>query len=126
MFRLLAILSLCTYIGASTELCQLLKLPGLFSHYVEHTETDPDETFLCFLTDHYLNGEHHSEGEEHEHGIPFGCHHDCVAHALQLVAPVPYYAVVYSIQSPVSEPPVLDDASYSFLLSKDVWQPPKA
>ena len=125
MNRWFAILLLGTYLCSTTELHQLLKLPGLIDHYTEHAEADNDETFLCFLADHYFNGEHH-DGDEHHHELPFNCHHDCTSHSLQVASPVPFGTLVVSVPTSLSEPPVLDDASYSFLLSRDVWQPPKA
>ncbi len=126
MKRWLAILLLGTYLCSATELHQLLKLPALVGHYMEHAEADNDETFPCFLADHYLSGEHHDADEDHDHNLPFSCHHDCTSHSLQVASPTPFGEVVYNVPSSPTEPHALDASSYSFLLSRDVWQPPKA
>ena len=126
MKRWLALLLLGTYLCSATELHQLIKLPGLVGHYLEHAEADGEETFLCFLADHYLHGEHEEADEDHDHTLPFNCHHDCTSHAFQVAWPAAIGELVLNVPSSPTEPHALDASSYSFLLSRDVWQPPKA
>ncbi|MCU0387430.1 MAG: hypothetical protein MUE71_02365 [Chitinophagaceae bacterium] len=44
------------YLCASTEAYQLLKLPALISHYVQHCNEESGTTLLSFFKEHY-NGE---------------------------------------------------------------------
>ncbi|MBP6311413.1 MAG: hypothetical protein WAR83_09580 [Flavobacteriales bacterium] len=125
MFRWLVILILGSYICSITELHQLIKLPGLIEHFVEHAQQDENETFLCFLADHYLTGSHQHEDNGHDSELPFHGDHDCATHTVQIAVPVPQSPAEITIALITSEPPVLDDTAYSFLLSNDVWQPPK-
>lgn len=123
----LAFLVLGTYLCSVTELHQLFKVPALFEHYAEDLGDRPDESFLCFLADHYFEGTHHDAEDQEDHGdLPFSNHQDCTSHALQIVCPLPGGIAASTLAFTPSEQPLLDDASYSFLLSRDVWQPPKA
>lgn len=38
----------------NTELGQLLKLPNLFSHYLQHHSINPDVGFIDFIVMHYI------------------------------------------------------------------------
>ena len=126
MYRWLVILLLSSYVCSVTELHQLIKLPGLFAHFAEHAEEDENETILCFLADHYLTGSHQHEDSAHDSELPFHGENDYAAHTIQIAVPMPPIAELISCTASITDPPVIDDASYSFLLSTDVWQPPKA
>jgi hypothetical protein len=43
----------------NTELCQLVKIPVLISHYNEHKALNGDISVLAFLQLHYFNGDPH-------------------------------------------------------------------
>ncbi len=53
MKKLISILLLFLYLVSTTELYQLLKIPELIEHYVEHKELNPDMTLTAFLRTHY-------------------------------------------------------------------------
>jgi len=53
MKKTLAIFFLSTYLLSTTELFQLLKLPILIEHFVEHQEQDHGMSFLGYLIHHY-------------------------------------------------------------------------
>lgn len=46
---------LLIYIGASTELHQLLRLPVFFAHYQEHKTLNPGISLAEFVVIHYLD-----------------------------------------------------------------------
>jgi len=50
-FSILLILSI--YLFSTTELIQLLKIPVLISHCIEHKNNNSKLTFVQFLNDHY-------------------------------------------------------------------------
>ena len=126
MYRWLALFLLGSYVCSVTELHELIKLPGLIEHFVEHAQQDENETFLCFLADHYLTGSHQHEDNGHDSELPFHGEHDLASHPVQVAVPMPPIAELFTCITSITDPPVIDDASYSFLLSTDVWQPPKA
>lgn len=53
MKKLISILLLFLYLVSTTELYQLLKIPELIEHYIEHKELNPDMTLTAFLRTHY-------------------------------------------------------------------------
>lgn len=53
MKKLISILLLFLYLVSTTELYQLLKIPELVEHYIEHKELNPDMTLTAFLRTHY-------------------------------------------------------------------------
>ena len=127
MNRWLVIVLLSTYLCSATELQQLFKLPALFAHFAEDLGERPDEGFLCFLADHYFDGTHREvEEQEDNSDLPFHNHQDCTSHSAQVIIPATCGDVVVVVPSSPAEPHALDASAYSFLLSRDVWQPPKA
>jgi hypothetical protein len=74
--KLLAISLLSIFLCANTELGQLLKLPTLLHHYLEHHEDKSDDenesSFANFLGKHYNQNNQHSEDTENDHqNLPF-------------------------------------------------------
>jgi hypothetical protein len=55
MKRAIPILFLLAYVGASTELHQLLRLPVFFEHYIEHKALNPEIGLVEFVVIHYLD-----------------------------------------------------------------------
>jgi hypothetical protein len=62
----------------STDMGQLLKLPVLVHHFIEHNHKEKAITFIAFLTEHYFSNESHPDNSKHDHqSLPFktGCSH---------------------------------------------------
>lgn len=58
---------------------ELLKLPMLFGHFVEHCQEDGGDTdFLGFLAAHYLDKSHAESDDKGHHDLPFHHHHGMV------------------------------------------------
>ncbi len=55
MKKLVSILLLILYLVSTTEIYQLLKIPQLVEHYVEHKGLNSEMTFTAFLKTHYDN-----------------------------------------------------------------------
>jgi len=109
----------------ATDAYQLLKLPLLVSHYVEHLEQNPDISFLKFLKMHY-SGEITIDADyQEEMQLPFKTHDtDC---CLTGVTEVP---ACIEIGTKITENPVKkhhpanDNIPSSWYLFS-VFQPPK-
>lgn len=70
------------YLITSTEFHQVLKLPLLVKHYVEHQEKVNDITFWEFLVMHYKTDVAH---DDQDMSLPFkDCHHSITAQALAM------------------------------------------
>ncbi len=73
MKRLFVIFFLFTFLSANTAFGEVLKLPMLVQHYLEHTSEEKDVTIFKFLVQHYTEGEYHDYRENHSHHdqLPF-------------------------------------------------------
>ena len=126
MKKLIAISFLFVFLSANTELNQLLRLPILIHHFLEHHEQEPDETFTDFLNEHYSADQSLSNHEHHDHdNLPFKTTHCSVAHAsLAFVS-----QIQYSIPKPIilydKISPVYNGSYYSSAVGSNIWQPPK-
>ena len=55
----------------STQLGQLLKLPGLIQHYAQHKKTNPSMNFFFFFYIHYAHAFEIDEDFEEDMKLPF-------------------------------------------------------
>lgn len=53
MKKLVSILLLLLFLVSTTELYQLLKVPTLVEHYLEHKKLNPDMPVIAFIKAHY-------------------------------------------------------------------------
>lgn len=115
---------LSVHLFTNTELCQLVKLPVLISHYKEHKALYTQITFPAFLTMHYFNGDAHDNTDME---LPFKTAavalimHNCPS------APIPSAT---KIPSANTQEVVLNFNEYyaTFIPSvctKDIFQPPQ-
>ncbi len=128
--KLIAISFLLIFLCANTEIGQLLKLPTLIHHYLEHhhdkNDEDHDISFLDFLKKHYNENENHSDNAKHDHqNLPFKTI-DC--HAVNTVIALMQHNVFIPHTTFISSSK--NDASYmeQHYTSKsfgNIWQPPK-
>lgn len=131
MRRAIALFLLFLHLTAATQFHELLKMPLLVAHYMEHLqEGDEQLSFVDFLHRHY--SDHHkddlaSEKHHNKHdNLPFksSC---CGGHAPVFLKPEAVFAA--------TEPPLFANAppTYSARLrdrifsrsTADIWQPPR-
>ncbi len=65
---------LTLFLYANTELHELLKIPVLVHHYLEHDDNDNSVSFIDFLNEHYNNNNSHNDtdNKHHDHQkLPF-------------------------------------------------------
>lgn len=53
----------------------VVRLPTLVGHYIDHRERTPEMGFMAFLELHYANAEHQENGDETHERLPFHHHH---------------------------------------------------
>ena len=116
---------MCAYTGVG----QLLKLPTLIHHYLEHhddeNEEEHDLSFLDFLKIHYFE-DNHADNAEHDHNnLPFKTL-DCPSVNIVFVSAQPHIFVLYTA-SILSSKNVAVYAlkHYSSTSFGNIWQPPK-
>jgi hypothetical protein len=69
--KAIAILFLSSYLFSTTQLRELLKLPLLIQHYIEHKAENNNITFLGFLDMHYAHGDVKDADYDKDMKLPF-------------------------------------------------------
>ncbi len=125
-----AILFLFTYLLSTTELIQLLKLPVLVEHFVEHKSQQPEMTILEFITLHY-NGDHldnHPEDDDYDQDkkLPFITHNNVLS-----VYCISTPDFIVDLQHKISQDDMLKLQVYNEAFIENtylstIWQPPKS
>ena len=123
--KLTTILFLLIFLCANTEFGQLLKLPTLIHHFLEHEQEDAGISFISFLHKHYDEGKSHSSSNNEHERLPFKSHDLGFSHTT-LINQLP---IGFELQR---DKPILikENIIYSstfhqmFFLSR-IWQPPK-
>jgi hypothetical protein len=114
------------YLFSATEASQLLKLPLLFSHFIEHQQKEPSMSFGEFLHHHYA-AEHHDDGDAAtDNKLPFKSHDQCWS----FVFPISIFHTIQLSQIKtivIEKKKILISSSaniFSAYLST-IWQPPR-
>lgn len=127
MKKVVAISFLFVFLSANTELHQLLKLPMLLNHFLEHHDQEPDESLADFLNEHYSETHNHSDNEHHDHdNLPFKSNDCATMHS----------NVVFNHDHNFSfcEPHIVSEKAsvatnnvviYSSAVLNTIWQPPQ-
>ncbi|MES2286220.1 MAG: hypothetical protein V4547_11070 [Bacteroidota bacterium] len=126
MKKLIAISFVFVFLYANTELHQLLKLPVLVHHYLEHHEEGNGASFAGFLYSHYNNEKSHSDNNHHDHqNLPFKTI-DCTNIHTSL-AYNHHYQYSFQHRNPVSVKIIVvyNEIIYSSASLSNIWQPPK-
>ena len=127
MKKIIAISLLSIHLIATTELYQLLKLPILVEHLIEHKLQDNNITIFEFLSMHYALEDIRDADYERDMQLPFKTHNhlnlvDCNVNLPQYslnVITLP--AIIQQHNTPVYRSLFI----HSVYLSS-IWQPPKA
>lgn len=120
LYLLVAIYSLTL-----TEFHQLLKIPALVEHYVEHHQEDPSLSLLGFLKMHYPGKFLVDDDYSKDQQLPFRSSDCSVTTAFFVVLPS-----IGQVDHPVYPEPRQEflpqkENAYSFLNSRDIFQPPR-
>lgn len=123
MKKILVILTLCCYFFSTTEFSQLLKIPVLITHFVEHKDND-NMGFWEYMSHHY--GGHEKDADwDIDMKLPFMQQSDLLQ--LTVVTPKNIIAV------PPKKIYISTKNKFSFYRDKfiplsslnAIWQPPK-
>ena len=123
--KLIAISFLVIFLCANTEMGQLLKLPVLIHHYLEHHDDD-GISFAKFLHKHY-DEENSHPSHNNEHGkLPFKSHVLEFSHATLVFHSPAVFEL--NLERPFSTEVNISYAEgfYSSSLLSRIWQPPKS
>ena len=110
------------YVFVSTPLLELVKLPRLYTHYIEHKKENQQLSFTGFLYLHYGDEAH---AESHHNSLPFkSCNYIYV-----LILEMPANVIIvkcHEIQKKIYTPlRYIYETRYIFQYLHAIWQPPR-
>lgn len=124
----IAILFTITYLFTVTQLSELLKLPVMAEHFVEHKRENPKITLWEFMCIHYAHGEVNDDDFDKDMKLPFKSHSFCSCSSITFCQPVINYDLSKKNLSPTS---LKSKANFGYHFSfstnflSSIWQPPK-
>lgn len=125
-----AISFLLVFLFANTELKQLLKLPVLIHHYIEHHKDDAGKSLLAFLHEHYAEEHTPSTSSQHHandhQNLPFKSHHTGISQIPVFCSlSTGFDCTLESILPVTVKNHYTEQSHYPSALSR-IWQPPRA
>jgi hypothetical protein len=121
-----AIFFLSLFLLSYTELGQLVKLPKIITHYLEHKKWEPEVSFLAFFQMHYFSDDNNAGDDAKDNQLPFKEHNDCQTNStINFAFHVNEISIAdYPVQTAIVYPQSNDEsASSSFKGS--IFQPPR-
>lgn len=123
MKKWISIVLLSLYLFSTTELYQLLKIPVLIEHFIEHKEQNPEITLRAFIKMHY---DHPVKDADYQtdQKLPFVVH----SSPLVLIFTVPDCRI--EVIKTIIKEDHKEMYSYNYLFYNkgalnSIWQPPK-
>lgn len=123
--NVIAISFLFAFLTANTTFGELLRLPTLVHHYLEHVEWD-NSTLIEFLSVHYASTINHPDDKHHDHEkLPFKTT-DCHTSQVVTLVPQPTFAISKIIPNTVEiKKTTYNQHNYSSAHLNSIWQPPR-
>jgi hypothetical protein len=122
LFQMLSITLLFLYVSVQSPLHELVKLPSLVSHFIEHKNTNPNISFYDFIADHY--GNHETSEDFNHNNLPFKDENHPLMIGFQYFnADSP--ALLPTSFSEVATISVCNTMSITMGEKSHVWQPPR-
>ncbi|WP_310503723.1 hypothetical protein [Riemerella anatipestifer] len=91
MFRKFIIYGFITcYLVSFSEVREVLKLPVLIEHFIEHRSSNPEMSFGQFITLHYLSGDVHDDDYNEDMKLPFKSQNQTIAVMLLAIPPASF------------------------------------
>lgn len=124
MRRYLIILFLFAYLFSSTELHQLLRLPYLVSHFIEHSNINSSLNFSEFIHQHYAE-EHKKDQDKKDEQLPFKSHKDCIVLSDINTPPQNLFTLIEHAFKHKKEYFIEYKIEFNSADKSSIWQPPK-
>lgn len=110
----------------STELNQLLKLPFLIEHYLEHKNQTKDLTFFKFLVMHYFEHDVNVSDYERDMKLPFKSHDSFIGMVFHVFVHPNYSAFKFNYPIVLEDEHLLfNDNFFAKAFIAIIWQPPR-
>lgn len=124
MKKLISILLLTLYLVSTTELYQLLKMPLLIEHYIQHKDLNPEMSFTAFLKTHY---DHPVKDSDHDQDqrLPFVSHANLLAVVFTINSSLDFHCIE-KVCNPIEiKKTFYKNALYNKEILNSIWQPPR-
>lgn len=123
--RIIAISFLFIFLTANTAFGQMLRLPTLVHHYLEHVEWD-NMTLFEFLSEHYAVNINHPDDKHHDHQkLPFKTA-DCHTSQVVTLVPQPTFSICQIFPETIElKKSIRNQQHYSNAYLNSIWQPPR-
>jgi hypothetical protein len=122
--RFSAILLLSVTLFTQTELHQLLKLPVLVQHFIEHRAENNNISVTDFIILHYFSGNPKDKDYERDMQLPFKTT-DFTALVTFAIIPSQPVSVLQPVVFIDNLFPAIDNNCNHCSQPSDIWQPPK-
>jgi hypothetical protein len=122
--KIIAILFLSLLISSSTEWLQLLKIPVLVQHFIEHKREDDKISFIAFLKMHYRATPIKDKDYDRDMQLPFKTD-NCVFLALTFFHQKHGIEIVNHEQIISTKHSLYKDDFNTSQVLKTIWQPPR-
>jgi hypothetical protein len=103
---------------------ELLKLPMLVQHYLEHSRKE-GTSLATYLHEHYTEEADHHQDSKHER-LPFKCHHVAFFQSVVVYQPKISFNLQPAIGSYEAEKIAYQTAFIPSSRLSEIWQPPKS
>lgn len=126
MKKSISIFFFAIYLLSTTQCGELLKLPILIEHYLEHKQEDKNLSFLDYLAIHYAHGNPHDADYEKDMKLPFKSINNSNLVSITFCNPILQFKGVLIVNYCENKKQFSDYSfTYSSAFLSAIWQPPK-
>jgi hypothetical protein len=123
--KLFAISFLFIYLFSTTEFSQLLKMPLLVEHFIEHRKENSHLTLGQFLYMHYSKGDVYDADYTKDMKLPFKTHDNCVASIINVYLPSQKVVITKPVQFIENQHFNTQETFLQSTFLSNIWQPPR-
>lgn len=114
------------HLVSTTELYQLLKLPLLVEHFIEHKELDKTLSLQRFLRMHYLNEDIKDNDYDKDMSLPFKSHNENASTSMVASVPKKFITLPKPLYKELKPFIISDEMLPNSAFLSCIWQPPKS
>ena len=111
---------------STTQLSELLKLPILIEHFIEHKQENKDLSFFRFLDIHYAHGNPKDADYDTDMKLPFKTLSNSNITSVCFCSQIPYFKHNTIVHFKTGKQQFFDYSfTYSSTFLSSIWQPPR-
>jgi hypothetical protein len=126
--KIIFIFLIANYLLSTTQLRELLKLPILVQHYIEHKQANKTLSFIEFLAMHYTHDSTKYADYDKDMKLPFKAMDNTNISIISFCSPIPFFSYQSIVYCTNNNQEQFSDYSftYSSAFLSSIWQPPKS